>query len=81
VAIKSRKSVCSHVAKLLKAERQRQKLSMTLVAERAGLSQQSVSYVEREMRMPTLDTLLRIADVLNIALEDVIGEARKMAKN
>jgi transcriptional regulator with XRE-family HTH domain len=65
---------------LLKAERIRQNLSMTVVAERAGLSQQSVSYLEREMRMPTLDTLLRITDVLNIALEDVIGEARKTSK-
>ena len=53
---------------------------MTVVAQRAGLSQQSVSYLEREMRMPSLDTLLRIADVLNIALEDVISEARKSAK-
>ena len=64
----------------MKAERKRQDLSMTVVAQRAGLSQQSVSYLEREMRMPSLDTLLRIADVLNIALEDVISEARKSAK-
>jgi transcriptional regulator with XRE-family HTH domain len=80
VVIKSRKSVCSQVAKLLKRERQRQHLSMTVVAERAGLSQQSVSYLEREMRIPSLDTLLRVADVLNIALEDIIAEARKTAK-
>jgi transcriptional regulator with XRE-family HTH domain len=80
VAIKSRKSVCSHVAKLLKAERLRQNLSMTVVAGRAGLSQQSVSYLEREMRNPTLDTLLRVADVLNVALEEIIAEARKKAK-
>ena len=80
MATKSRKSVCSQVAKLLKAERLRQNLSMTVLAERAGLSQQSVSYLEREMRMPTLDTLLRVADVLNIPLESVIAEARKTAK-
>jgi transcriptional regulator with XRE-family HTH domain len=80
MAAKSRKTVCSKVAKLLKAERQRQNLSMTVVAQRAGLSQQSVSYLEREMRMPTLDTLLRVADVLKIPLENVIAEARKPAK-
>ena len=80
MANKSRKSVCSKVAKLLKAERLRQNLSMTVVARRAGLSQQSVSYLEREMRMPTLDTLLRVADVLNIALEDIIADARKTVK-
>jgi transcriptional regulator with XRE-family HTH domain len=49
---------------LLRQERERQGLSMTEVAERAGLSQQMVSYVERGMRNPTLDTLLRMAQAL-----------------
>ena len=53
---------------------------MTIVAERAGLSQQSVSYLEREMRIPTLDTLLRVADVLNVALEDVIAAGPQNSK-
>ena len=44
-----------------------------------GLSQQSVSYIEREMRVPNLDTLLRITAVLRIDLEDVIARARKEA--
>lgn len=50
---------------------------MTVLAERAGLSQQSVSYVEREMRIPNLDTLLRITEVLGIDLADVIKRAGK----
>ena len=53
---------------------------MTILAERAGLSQQSVSYVEREMRIPNLDTLLRITTVLDIDLEKVLKEARRAAK-
>jgi len=48
---------------------------MTVVGERAGLSQQMVSYVERGMRNPTLDTLLRITSVLEIDLADVIKRA------
>jgi transcriptional regulator with XRE-family HTH domain len=39
---------------------------MSQVASEAGLSQQMVSYVERGMRNPTLDTLLRIAGVLKV---------------
>jgi transcriptional regulator with XRE-family HTH domain len=54
-------------------------LSMTALSARAGLSQQSVSYVEREMRVPNLDTLLRITSVLEIDLEKVIALARKRA--
>jgi transcriptional regulator with XRE-family HTH domain len=79
VAKNTRKSICSHVARLLREERIRQKLSMTGLAERAGLSQQSVSYLEREMRVPNLDTLLRVAEVLKIDLGDVIQRATKAA--
>jgi transcriptional regulator with XRE-family HTH domain len=68
-------SVCSQVARLLREERERQKLSMTVLAERAGLSQQSISYIERGMRIPNLDTLLRIAGVLKIDLGGVIKQA------
>jgi transcriptional regulator with XRE-family HTH domain len=50
---------------------------MTVLSERAGLSQQSISYVEREMRIPNLDTLLRIAEVLEVDLSDVINRASK----
>ena len=50
---------------------------MNEVAERAGLSQQMVSYVERGMRNPTLETLLRIAAALEIDLSEVIAKATK----
>jgi transcriptional regulator with XRE-family HTH domain len=79
VAKNTRKAVCSHVARLLREERLRQNLSMTVLSERAGLSQQSVSYLEREMRIPNLDTLLRIAEVLKIDLGDVIKRASNAA--
>jgi transcriptional regulator with XRE-family HTH domain len=48
---------------------------MNEVARRAGLSQQMVSYVERDMRNPTLETLLRIASALEIDLADVLRQA------
>jgi transcriptional regulator with XRE-family HTH domain len=50
---------------------------MTVLAQRAGLSQQSVSYVEREMRIPNLDTLLRITSVLGIELDEIVKRARE----
>ncbi len=48
---------------------------MSIVAERAGISQQMVSYVERELRKPTLDTLLRMAHALGIELPALIERA------
>ena len=79
LAANQRKAVCSHVARLLREARLKQNLSMTTLAERAGLSQQSVSYVEREMRIPNLDTLLRISGVLGVELEEIIRDARLSA--
>lgn len=48
---------------------------MTALAEKAGLSQQMVSYVERGMRQPTLDTLLRISDALDADPATLLGRA------
>ena len=79
VADKSQQAVCSRVAQLLRQERERRGLSMNAVAERAGLSQQMVSYVERELRNPTLETLLRIASALEIDFADVLRRASKSA--
>ncbi|MEI8315074.1 MAG: helix-turn-helix transcriptional regulator [Verrucomicrobiota bacterium] len=74
---KSRNYICSQVADILRSERLKQNLSMTKMAERAGLSQQMVSYVERELRNPSLDTLLRMTGALGINLADVIRQANK----
>ena len=76
---KSQQAVCSRVARILRRERERQKLSMNLVAQRAGISQQMVSYVEREMRNPTLETLLRIATAIDIDLSEVLRTALRNA--
>ena|SRR5580765_6485214 len=80
---KSQQAICFRVARLLKQEREMRGLSMNLLAERAGLSQQMVSYVEREMRNPTLETLLRMAAALNIdlsrTLRQAIREVRKVS--
>jgi len=51
---------------------------MNQVAERSGLSQQMVSYVERDMRNPTLETLLRITDALGAELAQVIRQAQRV---
>ena len=74
---KERQAVCSRVSKMLREERIKRGFSMTVLAQKTGLSQQAISYVEREMRIPNLDTLMRITDALGIALGDVISRASK----
>jgi len=70
----SRRTVAA-VARRLKDERLRRRISMTKLAAESGLSQQMISYVERGMRSPTLDTLLRIAAALDVDLWRIIKAA------
>lgn len=63
------------VARLLREKRESLGLSMNFVATRAGLSHSMVSRVERELRKPTLDTLLRITGAMGIDLWPLIKKA------
>jgi transcriptional regulator with XRE-family HTH domain len=70
----------AQVAGILRAEREKRGLSMNTVAERSGLSQPMVSLVERKLRKPTLDTLLRLSVALEIDLVDVLQRAQRAAR-
>jgi len=49
---------------------------MNMLAAQAGLSQSMVSRLESHKGNPTLDSLLRIADVLEIDLGRIISQAK-----
>ena len=74
-----RDAISSQVAHLLREEREKHGLSLNVLAQKAGLSRQTVSYVEQEIQNPTLDTLLRITWALQVDLERIISRARKRA--
>ncbi len=74
-SVPSVQDVCARIAAILREERTAKNLSMTRVAEAAALSRQMVSYVERGLRVPTVDTLLRITRVLDIDAAEVISRA------
>ena len=48
--------------------RKRQRLSQERLAERAGISAQYVSNIERGKENPTLDLLLRLTEALKVSL-------------
>lgn len=70
-------SICANVARLLCEERERQNISLNSLAQRAGISRQTISFIETQERNPTLLTLLRITTVLGVPVEDIIGKARR----
>lgn len=69
---KTRQIILREVARVLREERERRGLSMTQLGRKCGLSQQSISYIERGMRVPNLETLLNITDALGLDLSDVL---------
>ena len=74
-----RDSVCSHVARILREERERRGISMTRLAEMAGLSQCMISLVEHEHRNPSLETMLRMCGSLSIELSAMLKRAERAA--
>ncbi len=74
---RSVEEISSAVARLLKEKREKRGLSLNVLAQRAGLARQTVSYIEQEVQSPTLDTLLRITSVLEVDLDKLIAKARK----
>jgi transcriptional regulator with XRE-family HTH domain len=73
-------AIGSHVAHLLKEERERQGLSLKALSRKAGLARQTITFVEQEAQSPSLDTLLRIAFALNMDLTKIIARAYKRAR-
>ncbi len=67
------------VADLLRRERRRKRISMRRLAERSGLSQPTISYIERGLRIPSLETTHRIAAALGVNLALLIQKARDVA--
>lgn len=76
----TREAILSHVVHALRDARTRKKLSMNAVAARAGLHVSMISLVERELRNPTLDALLRIAEALEVDLWAILKAATQKAK-
>lgn len=74
---KKQKRVPYHFGEKLRAVRERKGYTLKTVAERAGVSESLVSQIERNRVSPAIDTLLQLADVLDINLEFLFEEYRR----
>ena len=72
-----RDEICAQIVRLLTDERKRRQLSGNSLAEKAGLSQSLISSLETNPWNPTIGTLLRIAEVLEVDLGEIITKAQK----
>jgi len=75
LGIKQR-AICKQAIQLLREERERRGISKYKLSAQIGLAQQTISYIERGLRQPSFETILRIADGIGISLEEVLKSAR-----
>ncbi len=71
------KKVPYHFGEKIRTVRERKGYTLKTVAQRAGVSESLVSQIERNRVSPAIDTLLALADVLDINLEFLFEEYRR----
>lgn len=71
------KRVPYHFGEKIRTVRERKGYTLKVVAQKAGVSESLVSQIERNRVSPAIDTLLTLADVLDINLEFLFEEYHK----
>ena len=64
--------IVSIFGKVLKEQRELKKLSQEKLAELCNLDRTYISLLERGLRQPTISTLFKIADALDLSPSDLI---------
>lgn len=62
---------------VLKKERERIGITQIDLAGRCDIDKETISLYERGLRQPTLKTLLKLADALNVEAEYLVTEVKK----
>ena len=68
-------AIRKEIIRLLREEREHRKISNYVVAQNSGVSESMLSLVERELRNPTMELMLRIADGVGEDLPALIEKA------
>lgn len=63
-----------NIGTLLRSHRKQQKLTLKEVAERASISEGFLSQVENEVNSPSVNTLIRICNALNIEAGELLTQ-------
>jgi len=53
---------------------------MNVLSQRAGLNQSAISLIERGLRSPNLETLIRLSEALGVDLWQIIKDASSDAE-
>jgi transcriptional regulator with XRE-family HTH domain len=68
-------AVCAEIIRLLREERKQRKLSNYAISQKSGVSESMLSLVDRGLRNPSMELMLRIADGVGADLPTLIKKA------
>lgn len=68
------------IIRLLQKERKERKLSKYAVAQRSGVSESMVGLVERGLRNPSIELIIRLSDGIGADFSEIVKRAIAAAK-
>jgi transcriptional regulator with XRE-family HTH domain len=69
-------AICAEIIRLLREERKQRKISNYAVSQKSGVSESMLSLVDRGLRNPSMELMLRIADGIGANLPALITKAQ-----
>ena len=69
-------AVCAEIIRLLREEREKRKITNYMVSRKSGVSESMLSLVDRGLRNPSMEIMLRIADAAEADLPALIKKAQ-----
>ena len=70
-------AVCAEIIRLLREERKKRNLSNYAVSQKSGVSESMLSLVDRGLRNPSMELMLRIAYGVGVGLPALIQKAQR----
>lgn len=70
------KRLLKNIADNIRLLRTKHRISQELLAEKIQMSNQQISSIENELSEPKLSTIIKIAEVFNVTVNDLIYEQK-----
>jgi len=69
-------AICAEIIRLLREERKQRKVSNYAISQKSGVSESMLSLVDRGLRNPSMELMLKIADGIGADLPAFIKKAQ-----
>ena len=70
--IMDREKLIKNISDNVRLQRTKHRISQDKLSELTGINQQQISYIENGKACPKLETVIKIAEAMNISVNDLI---------